>query len=249
MVPRSEIPRLIVKHIHEAVYDKATILGCNYYFKGGTDYVDAVRIGGDIHAKWNSILNNTVSVAARFWSNRRLWVNDPDFALCRAFDTCDDEEINRLQPALIAVDPGNPSPEAGAFKQVDIKRPQSEILLSIALAAGGAINLSDKMYLLNESGLDLARRTVSAPVGETAIPLDLFTSELPSCWLQKVNDSHRLLLINWSDKEREMTFDLNKNSITASKAVNFWNDKPVNICKNRIEAVLEPRSCLFAVIS
>ena len=249
MIPRSEIPRLIVKHIHEAVHDKATILGCNYYFKGGTDYVDAVRIGGDIHAKWNSILNNTVAVAARFWSNKRLWVNDPDFALCRAFDTCNDEEINRLQPALIAVDPEDPNPEAGAFKQVDIKRPQSEILLSIALAAGGAINLSDKMYLLNESGLDLARRTVSAPVGETAIPLDLFSSSLPSRWLQKVGNSYRLLLINWSDEECGMTFDLSKYGITASKAVNFWNDKPVNVCGNCIETVLEPRSCMFAVIS
>ena len=247
-VPHSEIPRLIVKSVYEAVHDRATVLGCNYQFKGGTDFVDAVRVGGDIHAKWDFIKINTGAVAARFWSNKRLWINDPDFALCRAFDTSDDKEINRLQPSLVAVEPENTDPEAGAFKQVDIKRPQVEILLSIVLANGGAVNLSDKMYLLNESGLDLARRTVAAELGETAIPLDLFQSDLPACWLQKVGGGHRVLLINWNDEPKEKVFDLNKYGITTSHAVNFWNDQPVKINNHKIEAVLEARSCLFAVV-
>jgi Melibiase len=247
-IPHSEIPRLIVKSVYEEVSDRATVLGCNYQFRGGTDFVDAVRIGGDIHAKWESIKENTVAVAARFWTNRRLWINDPDFALCRAFDTSDEKDINRLQPSLIGVTPENHDPEAGAFMQVDIKRAQSEILLSVVLAAGGAVNLSDKMYMLNESGLDLARRTVSAEVGNTAIPLDLFMSDLPAHWLQKVGDKHRVLLINWSDEAKEMSFNLNQYNINGKEAVNFWNDKPVKINQGRIEAVLEPRSCLFTVV-
>jgi hypothetical protein len=247
-VPHSEIPRLIVKSVYEGVANRATILGCNYNFKGGTDFVDVVRIGGDIHAKWQSIKNNTVSVAARFWSNKRLWINDPDFALCRAHDTSHDEDINRLQPGWISVTPDNPDPEIGTFCQVDIERRQSEILLSIVLANGGAVNLSDKMYLLNKSGLDLARRTVSAEQGETAIPLDLFQSELPARWIQRAGDKYRVLLINWNDEACETVFDLKQYGINSNEAVNFWNDQPVEIKQGRIEKVLEPRSCLFAVV-
>jgi len=247
-IPHSEIARLIVKSVYEEVNDRATVLGCNYQFKGGTDFVDAVRIGGDIHAQWHSIKSNTVSVAARFWSNRRLWINDPDFALCRAFDTSDEKDINRLQPCLISVSPEDHDPETGAFMQVDIKRAQSEILLSVVLAAGGAVNLSDKMYMLNESGLDLARRTVAAEVGKTAIPLDLFKSDLPAHWLQKVGDKHRILLINWSDEAKEMTFNLNQYGINSNQAVNFWNDEAVKIDQGKITTILEPRSCLFAVV-
>jgi Melibiase len=248
MIPHSEIARLIVKSVYEEVSDRAVVLGCNYQFKGGTDYVDAVRVGGDIHARWEAIKSNTVSVAARFWTNRRLWINDPDFALCRALDTSDEKDINRLQPALVGVSPEDHDPEAGAFMQVDIKRAQSEILLSIVMAAGGAVNLSDKMYMLNESGLDLARRIVSAEVGDTAIPLDLFKSDLPAHWLQKVGDKHRVLLINWSDEAKKMSFNLNQYGISTNEAVNFWNDEAVKINNNRIEATIEPRSCLLAIV-
>jgi len=247
-IPHSEIARLIVKSVHEAVSDQATVLACNYQFKGGSNFVDTVRIGGDIHATWEAIQNNTVSVAARFWSNKRLWINDPDFALCRGFDTSNEEEINRLQPALIGVSPEDTNPQAGRYDMVDVKRPQLEILLSIVLAAGGAVNLSDKMYMLNESGLDLARRTVSAKHGKTAIPLDLFKSNLPAYWLQEVDDKHRVLLINWNDEAKEISFDLNKHGINSSQVVNFWNDEPVKIANNKIEIILEPRSCLFAVV-
>lgn len=248
-VPHSEIPRLIVKNIYEAVHDRATILGCNYQFRGGTDFVDAVRTGGDIHAKWESIRANSISVAARFWSNKRLWLNDPDFALCRALDTSIDPDLNRLQPAWIGVTPDDPDPNAGHFTQVDIKRAQSEILLSVALASGGGINFSDKMYLLNVEGLDLARRTAAAEVGETAIPLDLFESNLPARWLQKVGNKYRLLLINWQDASREEVFNLRSHDIEVERAVNFWNDQPVKIVNGKITATLAARSCLFAELS
>jgi len=124
-----------------------------------------------------------------------------------------------------------------------------EVLLSVALMAGGAINLSDNMRKLNESGLDLARRTVSAESGEAAIPLDLFSSDRPSYWLQKLKRGNRALLINWEDTPQERSMDLNALGLQARKAVNFWNDKTVRIVRGRITEVLPPRSCLLAVIS
>ena len=84
---------------------------------------------------------------------------------------------------MVFEDPDGKNPDSWYFNHAlvddEIRRPQMEVLLSIALAAGGAVNLSDRMSRLNESGLDLARRTVAAESGEAAIPLDLFASEIP----------------------------------------------------------------------
>jgi hypothetical protein len=247
-VPRSEIQAMIMEPIFAACHGKAAILGCNYLFESGNKYVDAVRTGSDIHATWHCIKNNTASVAARFWSDKRLWVNDPDFALCRGFDTSNDPDITRLLPSLVSVTPEAEDAGLCTTPLVDVNRKELEILLSIVIAAGGARNLSDKMSLLNESGLDLARRTVSAEHGPAAIPLDLFESELPIVWLQDVNGKYRILLINWKDEPENHIFDLNEHGINASTAVNFWNDEVISLNDGRIEAALEPRSCLFAVV-
>lgn len=249
-VPRGQIMRRIVEPIRDAVKGRALILGCNYHFDGGMDIVDAVRVGGDIHSRWDSIKHNTVSVAARFWANKKLWINDPDFALCRSFDTSEDPNITRLKACLVFInsedtDKNHP---CAAFDLVDIKRPQVEVLLSIVIGASGAVNLSDKMSVLNKLGMDFARRAVSAESGEAAVPLDLFQNELPKYWVQKVKSYSRVLLVNWEDTPAELSLDLRANGVSGSKAVNFWTDESVSIKNGKITAKLAPRSCLFATV-
>ncbi len=249
-VPRGKIMDLVVGTASRAVAGRAKILGCNYIFGGGPNIVDAARVGGDIHSIWETIKWNTISVASLFWANKKLWVNDPDFALCRSQDTANDPDQQKLLPCLVYLKPEERNPNHPFMRSYlvgdDVYRPQMEVLLSIAIAAGGAINLSDKLTRLNESGLDLARRTVAAESGEAAIPLDLFTSSLPSYWLQKLKKGTRVLLVNWEDTEQERSIDLKALGITSTKAVNFWNDKAVPVRNGRITAVLPRRSCLFA---
>ncbi len=247
-VPRADIIRRIVKPIAEAVEGRASILGCNYHFEAGNRYVNAARVGGDIHSTWNGICHNVISVAARFWSNKRWWVNDPDFALARSLDTANDPDLLRLKPCLVFAKPDSPRKELFDFVMVDIKAPQSELLLSIVLMGGGAVNLSDNLPRLNERGVELARRVVAAESGDTAIPLDLFENDKPSRWLQKINDGYRVLLVNWQDEEQEMAFDLNEHRIEAVSAVNFWNDAPVALNNGVIRERIPGRSCLLAVI-
>lgn len=248
-VSRAEIARLIVKPAYEALAGRGAVLGCNYFFNGGNRYVDAVRTGSDIHATWEGIRANVGSVAARFYSNRRWWVNDPDFALCRAFDTSDDPDINRLKACYVFVTRDMAfSPEC-EFELVDIHRPQSEILLSIVLMAAGAINFSDKMTRLNAAGLDLARRMVSAEPGETGIPLDLFAVEHPSYWLQKTASGHRALLINWTDESAVRELNLAPHGISAGSATDLWHDTVYPVEKNQLRFELPPRSCKFLILS
>ena len=249
-VGRGELMDLSIGTAYRTVAGRAKLLGCNYLLGGGPQIADAVRVGSDVHARWQNIRTNAVSVAARFWANKRLWVNDPDFALCRSEDTSDDPEMRRMRPCMVFEDPDGKDPESWLYNYIlvdeGIRRPQMEVLLSLVLASGGAVNLSDRMSRLNESGLDLARRTVAAESGEAAIPLDLFTSENPSRYLQKLSRGYRVLLINWEDRERELSIDLRSLGIECRSAVNFWNDRPVRLRDGRISEALPARSCLFA---
>ena len=236
-IPRSQIMRVLMQSINEGVDNRATIMGCNYPYMAGNKFVAASRVGGDIHSDWGCIKSNTLSVAYRFWMNRKLWLNDPDFAVCRGVDTTDYPDT--LQPVLVFCEPGmeyHPLAEK-TFSSATEK--ELEILLSIVLMAAGAVNLSDDLTKLNEHGLELARKVVSAEQGKTAIPLDLFSSKLPSKWQQELAHGGRILLVNWLDEAQIIKVDIPN---LPEKATNFWTGKTMTVPK---EIELAPRSCLL----
>lgn len=248
-VPRGKIVRKIVEQAHKAAAGKADILGCNYPFTAGNKFVDAVRVSADIHAHWDSVCENVFSIAGRFWSNGNFWINDPDFTLCRGQETSTDKDLNRLKPLLVCVKPDvKKYPPIYNTSIVEIKKKEVEVLLSLVLISGGAINLSDDVTKLNKDGLELARKTLSAEVGEAGVPLDLFSSEKPSVWIQKLkNGKTRMLLINWSEKTKELSFDLAKNKMeNISSAMDFWKNRKIKLENSRITAELQPHSCLLA---
>lgn len=243
LVKRDElIPRLF-EPIYRGIGGRAVLLGCNYPYTAGNSMVEAVRIGADIHARWENTSRNSSAVAAHFWANKKLWLNDPDFALCRSAQTANDPDLNRLNPMWPFVTPEDRYDPEREFKLASMDRAGLEVLLSVVLAAAGAVNLSDKMTLLNDEGLYLARKVVSAESGEAARPLDLFSSDRPARYLQKLKSGWRVLLINWSDAARTMSFDLAAYGISASSATDFWSEKPVAADSGKLEFELAPRSC------
>jgi len=250
-VPHGRIVEMLLEPIHKAVSGRAQILGCNYPFMTGTAYVDAVRIGSDIHADWKSIRENAVSVAARSWSHRKLWINDPDFAICRGLDTSDDPALTKLKPLAVFVGPNRKADDDfnANFGMVEVERDQLEILLGIVLMSGGAINYSDNMPRLNASGLDLARRSAAAVPGNAATALDLFENELPSRWIQQLDGGgFRVMLVNWSDSTICSSFDFTRHGISAQCGTNFWNGGAIEFPKGILRTSLKPRSCLLVQI-
>lgn len=248
-VSRADIVPRLLEPIRSATAGRASLLGCNYPLSCGADLVDAVRVGSDIHSAWQNIRDNALSVGARFWGGQRLWVNDPDFALCRSMDTSDDPDLHRLRPRLVFVSPESEYNGFWGDSLVDARRPQMEVLLSVALMAGGAVNLSDNLPRLNASGLDLARRVAAAEVGAPATPLDLFENDRPGRWLQKTPTGHRVLLVNWDDAEKDMVFDGAAHGLAlAAEAVDFWNDAPVSVENGAIRRRLPGRGCLLATV-
>jgi len=239
-VPRCHILGLLMEAVSRGVAGRAELLGCNYPFGNGNSCVNAVRVGADIHSHWQSIRQNTASVAGMFWANKRLWLNDPDFALCRGVDTSNDPDLQRLKPCLVFCQPGDAPKPLGEFVLASTRFNEQQVLLSLVLLTGGAVNLSDNMPLLNEKGLELSRKIVSAESGYDGRPLDLFEHELPVYWTQKLSKGGRVLVINWLDEPQEIALDWSALAPGVSEALDFWNGKTEKCAPN---IFLEPHSC------
>lgn len=240
-VPRCRILPMMMQAISEGVAGRSSLLGCNYAFSNGNRQVESVRVGDDIHPRWDCIKRNVIPVAASFWTNRKLWWNDPDFAVCRCAETSSDPDLNRLSPMLIAIQANSPFIEEHNYQMATATLDEVKVLLSISLMAAGTINLSDNLPLLNAVGVDLLRRVVSASPGETGIPLDLLSSELPTYWIQHLfNGNTRLLLINWQDIPAVIPLDWRKLGAQPTQARDFWTDEVVSV-SSAIE--LQPHSC------
>ena len=239
-VPRCRILRLLMDAVCRGVAGRAELLGCNYHFYNGDAPVGSVRVGGDIHSRWGCICHNTVSVAGMFWANKRLWLNDPDFALCRSLDTSNDPDIQRLNPCLVFNRANDAFKPENNYVLASTHLNEQLVLLSLILITGGAVNLSDNMPLLNELGLELARKTVAAESGYACRPLDMFEHELPVYWTQKLKKGGRALVINWTDRAQEIPLDWNRLAPGVTEVRDFWNGKTEK-CLDRIP--LEPHSC------
>ncbi len=239
-VPHTQLVRLMLDAITPGIRGRAVIVGCNDPDLNGPKYVEAVRVGADIHALWNNVMRNTPSVATMFWANRKLWLNDPDFAVVRAVETSDDPEMMRIRPLYPYTDPEGPfspnleMPLAGAHVW------EMEVLLSITMMTAGAVNLSDNLPCLNQLGLSMLRKLLEAPAGETGIPLDLFSAELPVTWLQKVGNQHRLLVINWTDQDAVIPVDWKRIGLAPTRVRDFWTDQISDPPK---ELALGPHHC------
>ena len=249
-IPRGQIIRELMTPITDAIRGKADLLGCGYDYTGGCDLVRMVRAGSDIHSTWNNAKSNAIAVAARFWASNRVWVTDPDFCVCRGPETVNDPDLGRLRCLYVGVKAEETQREAWPgipwnFGFDTILASEAECLLSIALMNGGAINLSDKLYVLNDRGLDLVRRTVSAARGSAPTPVDLFESDRASKWFQTIPGGCRALLVNWEDNEADLSLDLAPFGVNATTARNFWTDETVAVTGNVLRAMLKPHSCLL----
>ena len=239
-VPHSQIMQRLMEPVAAGVAGRAEILGCNYPFSTGNRFVTNVRTGSDIHSKWSGIKANARNSACRYWTNKKLWINDPDFALCRGIDTTNHPET--LKPCLVFVEPQDEYKAVGDNTFCSTTLAEQQVLLSIVIMTGGAVNLSDDLTLLNEAGLELAHKVVSAESGMPAVPLDLFQSDYPAVWLQKLANGGRLLIVNWEDQTQHRILDKSLLAQLPGKATDFWSGKERAV---PAEVTLAPHHCLL----
>ncbi|MBO4304788.1 MAG: alpha-galactosidase [Lentisphaeria bacterium] len=250
-VPRGRYLKILFETVQRAVNGQAHFTACGYPYFCGNPGAEAVRVGGDIHARWDSVKANASVVASTYPFGGTCWVNDPDFALCRGKETSSDPDLTKMRPCLVynRKEGGN-NPAWSSWTLADITEEETKVLLSLVLASGGARTLSDAVYFLNEEGLLLARKLVSAAPGLPAVPLDLFQTSLPSVFLQNLaKGAFRVLFINWTEEEKEFSLELEKRfGLSASWGRDFWREAPLRLTKGVLRKTLAPHSCLLAEI-
>ena len=240
----AEIIRSLIKPIREGAGKDAILMGCNYLFSAGNEYLDIVRCASDIHANYDSIQHNSTSIAARLPLHNIAWRNDPDFALVRGPETSDDPAMDLLRPNQVYI---NTAPEqsddfcgkwccAGSMS-----RSEAEILLSLVLISGGEMTFSDDLTRLNPCGIELVRMAASAPRGNAGTADDLLQGEYAQQFTQQVSSNHwRKLWINWQNQDQLITLQ----DLPAPSAVltDFWHGRVLS-CNQTL--TLPGRSCLL----
>ncbi len=239
-VPRGQIIRIAFETIREAIGPDAYLLACGAPFESVTGIVDGVRISGDIHNYWGHILRNSSEFSTRWWMNRQLWNNDPDFLIVRGSGTSDDPNMNRRTAAK----PFQFPPEtwlSGRIWNLD----EAKVYALLIFLTGGDIVLGDRLDKLNQQGLDLLKPILDNPLKTAARPLDLFEKhgQIPRLWLAKEADRNCLGVFNWSEDPETITLDLEELGLSNTQASDFWTSENVAVEAGKIVVNLSPRSC------
>lgn len=229
-----EVIKELFSIIREAVTDESYIIGCSLPSACGSGVADSGRTGIDIHNQWEHVKWVVDTLQWSSWENRRVWINDVDFLVVRGKDTSLEAETNVLNP-----NKNNPLPPRWRRGEV-FDYNEARTWASLVIMSGGNIFLSDRIKMLNEKGMEIVRKAL-VPTGIAAEPLDLCESERPSIWLQDLEKEYRVLIINWSDSEKEISFIPEKYGISFknSSVMDFWNGEKINIENEQMETLLK----------
>lgn len=246
-VPKGDLVREVVETIRDAVGDDCHIMGCNYPAESGGGVIDSCRVSGDVRPRWTFIKRNARSTASKYWMHNRFWVNDPDFAICRGHETSDDPDLERMHNMNVFF---QPTDEDIQLPVMSMTPAEARTLLSVVILSGGSVTLSDNLLKLNELGLEMAKKTVAAEVGQAGRPVDLFTAGDPSLWVQQLDSGGaRVGLINWTDEPLRQTVDVRKlTGKDADTGEEFWTGRKIELVDGKAEFDLPPHETQILVV-
>lgn len=218
---KTEFARLLFQTLRDAIGEEAHLLNCGASQEAVLGLVDSSRVTVDIHNFWGHIRNNARQLAQSFWMNRRLWVNDPDFALARHHGNC-------TAPATNPPYTPRPLEDARVFwmRGPEASREEMRLWLGVTRLNGGSLFLSDSIAALAPEGRsDLER--LFPPLEAGFVPLDLFEREWPGVWLSEDRKRPTLGLFNWEDAEQ--TLALPAGPGFPARAREFWSGRTVRL--------------------
>ncbi len=244
-VPRGGVVRALFEIIREAIGPESYLVTCGAPFETVTGLADSVRVAGDIHNYWSHVLLNVTNISARWWMNKRLWNNDPDFLVVRTAENSPGAPRNRPMNA-------RPFDYAQLWRSGrEFNQREAQTYAQLVLVAGADIMAGDHLPALTEAGLNLIRKVLSFRLSDWAVPLDLFESHegLPSIWLAKEQRQWFVGLFNWEEDAKDIELDLAARGIApCGKMRSFWDDRAVEAKSGVIQVSLKPRESLGIVI-
>ena len=196
----------------------------------------SMRLGADIHNQWTHVAWQCEDLQFLYWLHNRAGVLDPDFMIVRGQDTSLEQETNVLNPK--AHHPNPPRWRRGPTFTLDEARTWG----SLVAVAGGSLFLSDRIRMLNEAGKEMIRRLI-VPTGVGGRPLDLCEGFRPSVWLQQLEDTYRLLIVNWAGEARERAFPFQVYGLAAPREVmDFWTGEKIEVRGGELAVNLAPHA-------
>ncbi|MDD3927874.1 MAG: alpha-galactosidase [bacterium] len=220
--------------IREGAGDDAYILACNLPFEIGPGYCDACRVSSDVSPFWGSIIRNAKSICCSYFFNGNWWLNDPDFLIVRGKDTfAAGEPIYRTWwfPREEEFEPSLDVYRTMHSRHATLSLEEARTHASLELVAGGARVLSDPIRLLNDAGLEMTRRAISADTAPGR-PLDIFAEDgMSRIWIQELGDITRVGMFNWDNCTQTIELDSDRLGfdISGRPATDFWTGAKVGI--------------------
>ena len=181
--------------MREAMTEDSILLACTAPMGASIGYADGMRTSGDIFHDWDCLKLLFNQNLKRYYYNHTWFFTDPDCLLVRNAENEDEECIR----PCIRTDAEN------------------QTFMTVLMATGGAMILSDKMPLLKEYQLKLL--SYMYPINtQAAIPLDLMDSQVPRILdLGRRGRTRIFALVNWTDNHRTMKVD-----VGAGYMFEFW---------------------------
>jgi len=205
-----------IKTIRQAIGEESHLLACGAPLESVIGLADSTRITEDIHNFWGHIKRNAIQISSQYWMNKKLWINDPDFAIIRCNETTDDKHLNRIYVKRKFISENDYWLSGDECNLTELKT-----YLSLIYLSGGSIFLSDSIYRLNKNGIKILEKIIY-PLNNSAIPIDLFYNKPPRIWMNK---KEKIIgIFNWEDEIMDFA-EISKNMDIPEEGIEFWTGK------------------------
>lgn len=195
--------RRVMHLIRDAIGPDSFWLACGTEILPCAGLADAARVSDDIRPHVSTLTVAMRHCAAHFWANGRLWLNDPDFFICRCKELHKPEHPQLHRKEEIEKKPhfGDKPYERAVLGTGPVWTPaEARLWADFHIVHGGVISLGDHPEYLNQAGLELTATVLRwHGGGGRSVPLDLAERNVPRIWLRPHPGGWLLGLFNLED--------------------------------------------------
>jgi len=179
--------------IRKAIGPDAYLLGCATPMTTCVQQCNSARIMSDITPNWNVTKEIYRHIAARYWMNGNLFVNNPDFFVARGKDFVKDNFD------LGSSDPNGPR----GFEGFDAIKMHT--WATIIFASGGKVVWSDQPEAMKDEVWNTYKTLMETGPGEAGVPLDLLDTDYPTRWIRHNRKKTYAIFINVKNEPVNVT--------------------------------------------
>ena len=228
--------------MRECVPEGSHVMGCSMPYAIGAGVVDSRRTGLDIHNTWGHLKMCTYLFLGQFASGGKIFRSDIDYLVVRGKDTSDGDTKTNVLNAGANKNRLNPTTDFRWRDGADFDYEEAKTWCSIVLMSGSSIFFGDNLAKLNETGLELLRKTVENADFTAAKPHLPSDGALPEIWYKQ--DCGKLYVYNFSDDEKSFYFDTGALIGACNKLCDIFTNEEYTLDNCKLNVTLKPHASL-----